>query len=34
MARDPDTGHAKWAYLFMPHDEWDYDEIMENIASI
>ena len=32
IARDPDTGHAKWAYQFTPHDEWDYDEIMENIA--
>ena len=32
IARDPDTGQAKWAYQFTPHDEWDYDEIMENIA--
>lgn len=32
IARDPDSGHAKWAFQFTPHDEWDYDEIMENIA--
>lgn len=32
IARDPETGHAKWAFQFTPHDEWDYDEIMENIA--
>jgi PQQ-dependent dehydrogenase (methanol/ethanol family) len=32
FARDPDTGHVKWAYQFSAHDAWDYDEIMENIA--
>ncbi len=32
FARDPDTGQAKWAYQVDPHDAWDYDEIMENIA--
>src|SRR5205085_12582565 len=31
-ARNPDTGYAKWAYQIIPHDAWDYDEIMENIA--
>jgi PQQ-dependent dehydrogenase (methanol/ethanol family) len=31
FARDPDTGHAKWAYQFVAHDAWDYDEIMENV---
>ena len=31
-ARDPKTGYAKWAYQIIPHDAWDYDEIMENIA--
>jgi PQQ-dependent dehydrogenase (methanol/ethanol family) len=31
-ARDPDTGHAKWAFQIVPHDCWDYDEIMENVA--
>jgi PQQ-dependent dehydrogenase (methanol/ethanol family) len=31
FARDPDTGHAKWAYQFVKHDAWDYDEIMENV---
>jgi PQQ-dependent dehydrogenase (methanol/ethanol family) len=31
-ARDPDTGDAKWMYQFVPHDAWDYDEIMENVV--
>lgn len=31
IARDPDTGQARWAYQFVPHDAWDYDEIMENV---
>jgi PQQ-dependent dehydrogenase (methanol/ethanol family) len=30
-ARDPETGQAKWAYQVVPHDGWDYDEIMENV---
>lgn len=30
-ARNPETGYAKWAYQIVPHDAWDYDEIMENI---
>lgn len=30
-ARDPETGMAKWAYQVGPHDEWDYDTVMENI---
>jgi PQQ-dependent dehydrogenase (methanol/ethanol family) len=30
-ARDPDTGMAKWTYQLVPHDSWDYDEIMENV---
>lgn len=30
-ARNPETGMAKWAYQVVPHDAWDYDEIMENI---
>ena len=30
-ARDPETGMAKWAYQVVPHDSWDYDEIMENV---
>lgn len=32
FARDPETGAAKWATQLTPHDAWDYDEIMENIA--
>ncbi len=32
FARDPKTGYAKWIYQIEPHDGWDYDSIMENIA--
>jgi lanthanide-dependent methanol dehydrogenase len=31
FARDPDTGAAKWAYQYNPHDDFDYDEINESI---
>ena len=31
LGADPETGMAKWAYQVVPHDAWDYDEIMENI---
>jgi PQQ-dependent dehydrogenase (methanol/ethanol family) len=31
FARKPETGEAVWAYQIVPHDAWDYDEIMENI---
>jgi PQQ-dependent dehydrogenase (methanol/ethanol family) len=31
IARDADTGEMRWAFQTSPHDEWDYDEIMENI---
>jgi PQQ-dependent dehydrogenase (methanol/ethanol family) len=31
MARDADTGMAKWLYQMTPHDEWDYDGINEMI---
>ena len=31
MARDADTGEAKWFYQMTPHDEWDYDGVNENI---
>lgn len=31
FARAPDSGEAKWAYQFNPHDLWDHDEIQENI---
>lgn len=30
-ARNPETGMAKWAYQIEPHDNYDYDEIMENV---
>jgi lanthanide-dependent methanol dehydrogenase len=31
FARDLATGEAVWAYQFTPHDEHDYDAVMENI---
>jgi PQQ-dependent dehydrogenase (methanol/ethanol family) len=31
FARDPDDGAARWAHQIVPHDMWDYDEIMENV---
>ena len=31
MARDVDTGMAKWFYQMTPHDEWDYDGVNESI---
>jgi PQQ-dependent dehydrogenase (methanol/ethanol family) len=31
IARDGDTGEARWATQLTAHDAWDYDEIMENI---
>ncbi|WP_225028141.1 methanol/ethanol family PQQ-dependent dehydrogenase [Xinfangfangia pollutisoli] len=31
MARDADTGMAKWFYQKTPHDEWDFDGVNENI---
>lgn len=31
MARDANTGVAKWVYQMTPHDEWDYDGVNEKI---
>ncbi|MGH9561661.1 MAG: PQQ-binding-like beta-propeller repeat protein, partial [Terracidiphilus sp.] len=31
FARDADTGYARWAFQVEPHDDFDYDEIMENV---
>nr|WP_080643756.1 PQQ-dependent dehydrogenase, methanol/ethanol family [Mesorhizobium loti] len=31
FARDPETGKAKWAYQFTPHDQWDYDGVNEAV---
>jgi PQQ-dependent dehydrogenase (methanol/ethanol family) len=31
FARDADTGEARWAWQATAHDQWDYDEIMENV---
>lgn len=33
MARDADTGVARWFYQMTPHDEWDFDGINEMILS-
>ena len=30
FARDADTGQARWAYQFQPHDHWDYDGVNES----
>jgi alcohol dehydrogenase (cytochrome c) len=31
MARDANTGVARWVYQMTPHDEWDYDGVNEMI---
>ncbi|MGI8508803.1 MAG: PQQ-dependent dehydrogenase, methanol/ethanol family [Gemmatimonadaceae bacterium] len=31
FARDPDNGMARWAFVFTPHNEWDYDGVNENV---
>ncbi|HLU04966.1 MAG TPA: methanol/ethanol family PQQ-dependent dehydrogenase [Woeseiaceae bacterium] len=31
FARNPDTGMAKWAYQWGPHDLFDYDGVNENL---
>jgi len=33
IARDPDTGMARWVYQMTPHDEWDYDGVNEMILA-
>jgi lanthanide-dependent methanol dehydrogenase len=33
VARDPDTGIAKWVYQMTPHDGWDYDGVNEMILA-
>lgn len=33
IARDPDTGMAKWVFQMTPHDGWDYDGVNENILT-
>jgi lanthanide-dependent methanol dehydrogenase len=33
MARDVDTGMAKWVYQMTPFDEWDFDGINEMILA-
>jgi PQQ-dependent dehydrogenase (methanol/ethanol family) len=31
FARDPDTGQARWAVQWNPHDLYDYDGVNENV---
>src|SRR4051812_44208762 len=31
FARNISDGMARWAYVFTPHNEWDYDGVNENI---
>lgn len=31
FARNPDTGMARWAYQWSPHDLYDYDGVNENV---
>ncbi|WP_244424760.1 methanol/ethanol family PQQ-dependent dehydrogenase [Methylobacterium nodulans] len=33
LARDPDTGMARWVYQMTPHDQWDYDGVNEMILT-
>jgi len=33
VARNPDTGMARWVYQMTPHDEWDYDGVNEMILA-
>ncbi len=33
VARDPDTGLARWLYQMTPHDQWDYDGVNEMILT-
>jgi glucose dehydrogenase len=33
LARNPDTGVARWVYQMTPHDEWDYDGVNEMILA-
>ncbi|WP_409566597.1 methanol/ethanol family PQQ-dependent dehydrogenase [Methylobacterium sp. E-005] len=33
IARDADTGMARWVYQMTPHDQWDYDGVNEMILT-
>ncbi|TNC05234.1 PQQ-dependent dehydrogenase, methanol/ethanol family [Methylobacterium terricola] len=33
VARDADTGVARWVYQMTPHDQWDYDGVNEMILT-
>ncbi len=33
LARDADTGVARWVYQMTPHDQWDFDGVNEMILT-
>ncbi len=33
LARDANTGYAKWAFQFTPHNQWDYDGVNWNVLA-
>lgn len=33
IARNPETGMAKWIYQMTPHDGWDYDGVNEMVLA-
>jgi PQQ-dependent dehydrogenase (methanol/ethanol family) len=33
IARDADTGMARWVYQMTPHDQWDFDGVNEMILT-
>jgi len=33
LARDAETGVARWVYQMTPHDQWDYDGVNEMILT-
>ena len=33
VARDADSGFARWVYQMTPHDQWDYDGVNEMILT-
>lgn len=33
FARNPDNGIARWAFVFTPHNQWDYDGVNANILG-
>ncbi|MDQ6925229.1 MAG: PQQ-dependent dehydrogenase, methanol/ethanol family [Candidatus Eremiobacteraeota bacterium] len=33
LARDANTGYARWAFQFTPHNQWDYDGVNDNVLA-